>query len=274
MLSNVTFGQYYPVSSPVHRMDARVKLLLTVLYIVTIFVIQTYSGYIATLLVLLMTIAIAKIPLKTVLKSVKAVLFLILFTTILNLFFYKDQGESTVIWSWWIFTVTDGAVHYAFRMALRLGFLVTGTSVLTFTTTPVELTDGMESLMSPLRVIKFPVHDVAVIMSITLRFIPILMEETDKIIMAQSSRGADFSSGGLLKRARALLPVLIPLFVSAFRRAEELSLAMDSRCYNATDKRTRYKKMKISFRDIVGAGLYLAWLAFVIVDNAVLLLLV
>lgn len=272
MLSNVSFGQYYPVSSPVHRMDARVKLLLTILYIVTIFVVQTFSGYIATFLVLAITVIIARIPFKTVLKSVKGVLFLILFTTILNLLLYKGEYEQS--WSWWIFTVTDGAIDFAVRMALRLGFLVTGTSVLTFTTTPVELTDGIESLMRPLKVIKVPVHDIAVIMSITLRFIPILMEETDKIIMAQSSRGADFSSGSLLKRAKALLPVLIPLFVSAFRRAEELSLAMDSRCYNATDKRTRYKKMKISFRDIVGTLFYLGWLAFVIVDNSLLLLLV
>ncbi|MBR7110762.1 MAG: energy-coupling factor transporter transmembrane protein EcfT [Clostridia bacterium] len=272
MLNNVSFGQYYPVSSPVHRMDARVKLLLTILYIVTIFVVQTYSGYIATLVVLLLTIAIARLPLKMVLKSVKAVLFLILFTTVLNLLLYKD--EYTQSWSWWIFTVTDGAIAFSVKMALRLAFLVTGTSVLTFTTTPVELTDGIESLMRPLKVIKVPVHDIAVIMSITLRFIPILMEETDKIIMAQSSRGADFSSGGLLKRAKALLPVLIPLFVSAFRRAEELSFAMDSRCYNATANRTRYKVMKISFRDIAGAFLYLAWLAFVIVDNSFLLLLV
>lgn len=272
MLNNVTFGQYYPVSSPVHRMDARIKLLLTVLYIVTIFLVQTYSGYIATFLVLLLTVIIARIPIKTVLKSVKAVLFLILFTTILNLLFYKGEYETE--WTWWIFTVTDGAVDYATRMALRLAFLIMGTSILTFTTTPVELTDGIESLMRPLKVIKFPVHDVAVIMSITLRFIPILMEETDKIIMAQSSRGADFSSGGLLKRAKALLPVLIPLFVSAFRRAEELSLAMDSRCYNATDKRTRYKKMKMGFRDVVGIVLFLSYLAFVIVDNSVLLLLI
>ncbi len=272
MLNNVTFGQYYPVSSPVHRMDARVKLLLTVLYIVTIFVIQTYSGYIATFAVFLFTVILARIPIKTVLKSVKAVLFLILFTTILNLLFYK--GNYTESWEWWIFTVTDGAIHFAVQMALRLAFLVMGTSLLTFTTTPVELTDGIESLLRPLKVIKFPVHDVAVIMSITLRFIPILMEETDKIIMAQSSRGADFSSGGLLKRAKALLPVLIPLFVSAFRRADELSLAMDSRCYNATSKRTRYKKMKIGFRDIVGSFIGLALLAFVIVDNSVLTLLV
>lgn len=271
MLNNVTFGQYYPVSSPVHRMDARVKLLLTVLYIVTIFLVQTYSGYIATFLVLLVTIVISRIPLKTVLKSVKAVLFLIIFTMILNLLLYKGDYETE--WTWWIFTITDGALDYSVRMALRLIFLVMGTSILTFTTTPVELTDGIESLMRPLKVIKFPVHDVAVIMSITLRFIPILMEETDKIIMAQSSRGADFSSGGLLKRAKALLPILIPLFVSAFRRAEELSLAMDSRCYNATDKRTRYKRMKMGFRDVVGIAFYIAYIAFVIVDNTVLLLL-
>lgn len=272
MLENVTFGQYYPSRSVVHRMDASVKILLMILYIVTIFLVNTYSGYIATFLLLLLTVICAKIPLKTVLKSVKAVLFLILFTTILNVLFYK--GEYTVSWSWWIFTVTDGGLIFAGKMAFRLAFLVMGTSLLTFTTTPVELTDGIESLLSPLKLIKVPVHDIAVIMSITLRFIPILMEETDKIIMAQSSRGADFSSGGIIKKAKALLPILIPLFISAFRRAEELSNAMDSRCYGAPVPRTKHKVMKISLRDIMGALVYLGYLAFIIVDNSVLLLLV
>ena len=272
MLSNVTFGQYYPTHSVVHKMDARVKILLMILYIVTVFLVETYSGYIATFLVLISTVIVAKIPFHSVLKSIKAVLFLILFTTILNVFFYK--GDYTVEWSWWIFHVTDGGLIFAGKMAFRLLFLVLGASLLTFTTTPVELTDGIESLLSPLKVIRVPVHDIAVIMSITLRFIPILMEETDKIIMAQSSRGADFSSGGILKRAKALLPVLIPLFISAFRRAEELSLAMDSRCYGAPVKRTKHKVRKLCFRDFAGTFVYLCYLAFVIVDNVVLKLLV
>lgn len=271
MLNNVSFGQYYPTKSFVHKMDARIKLLLTVLYIVTVFLVQTYSGYIATFVVLLVTIIVARIPFKTVLKSIKAVIFLIFFTVILNVFFYN--GEE-VLWSWWILTIHKGAIDFAIRMALRLLFLVMGTSLLTFTTSPVELTDGLESLMTPLKFIKFPVHDVAVIMSITLRFIPILMEEADKIIMAQSSRGADFSSKNIIKKAKAMLPILIPLFISAFRRAEELSLAMDSRCYNATDKRTRYKKGRLTIRDLVGTLLFLSLLAFIIVDNQVLRLLV
>ncbi|MBQ2714931.1 MAG: energy-coupling factor transporter transmembrane protein EcfT [Clostridia bacterium] len=273
MLRDVTFGQYYPKNSFVHRMDARVKILLMILYIVTIFLVQTYSGYIATAFVLITTIVVARIPLKTVLKSVKAVIFLVLFTAILNILFY--QGESTtVVFSWWIIKVTDGGLLFAMQMAFRLIFLVMGTSLLTFTTTPVELTDGIESLLSPLKLIRVPVHDIAVIMSITLRFIPILMEETDKIIMAQSSRGADFSSGGIIKRAKALLPVLIPLFISAFRRADELSLAMDSRCYGAPVKRTKHKVRRISVRDIIGSIFYLAYLAFIIVDNSLLLLLI
>ena len=271
MLNNISFGQYYPKNSFVHKMDARIKLLLTVLYIVTIFLVQTYSGYIATFLGLITVIIVAHIPLKTVLKSVKAVIFLIIFTVILNVLFYK--GEE-ILCSWWIFTIHKGAIDFAIRMALRLLFLVMGTSLLTFTTTPVELTDGLESLMYPLKFIKFPVHDVAVIMSITLRFIPILMEEADKIIMAQSSRGADFESKNIIKKAKAMLPILIPLFISAFRRAEELSLAMDSRCYNATDKRTRYKKGKFTYRDLIGTLFFLSLLAFVIVDNVVLKLLV
>ena len=271
MLNNVSFGQYYPRKSFVHKMDARIKLLLTVLYIVTIFLVQTYSGYIATFGVLMLTIIVARIPLKTVLKSIKAVIFLILFTVILNVLFYK--GEE-VLCSWWIFTIHKGAIDFAIRMALRLLFLVMGTSLLTFTTSPVELTDGLESLMMPLKLIRFPVHDVAVIMSITLRFIPILMEEADKIMMAQASRGADFDSKNIFKKAKAMLPILIPLFISAFRRAEELSLAMDSRCYNATNKRTRYKKGRLGIRDLIGTLLFLALLAFVIVDNQVLRLLV
>ncbi len=272
MLSNVTFGQYYPTHSPVHRMDARIKILLMILYVVTIFLVQTYSGYIATFLVLLLTILVAKIPFFSVLKSVKAVIFLVIFTSILNIFFYK--GDFTQEWSWWIFHVTDGGLIFAGKMAFRLVFLVMGTSLLTFTTTPVELTDGIESLLSPLKLVRVPVHDIAVIMSITLRFIPILMEETDKIIMAQSSRGADFSSGGIIKRAKALLPVLIPLFISAFRRAEELSLAMDARCYGAPVKRTKHKVMKLTHRDLFGSIVYLSYLAFIIVDNVVLKLLV
>lgn len=273
MLRDVTFGQYYPKNSFVHKMDARVKLLLLILYMVTVFLVQTYSGYIATAVVFLTTVICARISLKVVLKSIKAVLVLVIFTSLLNLLFYRGESE-TVLLSWWIITITDGALAFAVRMAFRLTFLVVGTSLLTFTTTPVELTDGIESLLSPLKVIKVPVHDIAVIMSITLRFIPILMEETDKIMMAQSSRGADFSSGGILKRAKALLPVLIPLFISAFRRADELSLAMDSRCYGAPVKRTKHKVRKISFRDVLGTVFYLAFLAFVIVDNSVLLLLV
>lgn len=271
MISNVSFGQYYPTKSFVHKMDSRIKLLLTILYIVTIFLVKTYSGYIATFAVLVTTIIVARIPIKTVLKSVKAVIFLIIFTVILNVFFYK--GEE-VLCSWWIFVIHKGAIDFALRMALRLLFLVMGTSLLTFTTSPVELTDGLESLMYPLKIIKFPVHDVAVIMSITLRFIPILMEEADKIIMAQSSRGADFGGKNIFKKAKAMLPILIPLFISAFRRAEELSLAMDSRCYNATDKRTRYKRGKFTWRDLVGTLFFLSLLAFIIVDNVVLHLLV
>lgn len=259
MLKDVSFGQYYPTSSVIHRLDPRAKILLSIAFIVGVFLVESFVGYGVTALFLIITVLLSRIPFRNVLKSIRGILVLIIITAILNLLFYKGE---TVNWQWnfWIITVTDGGVIFASKMALRLVFLVMGTTMLTFTTTPIELTDGMESLMSPLKVVKFPVHDVALIMSIALRFIPTLMEETDKIMMAQKSRGADFESGNLFKRAKALVPILIPLFVSAFRRADELAYAMDSRCYNATPNRTRRKVMTVKVRDVVAAlitGLYI-----------------
>jgi len=250
MLNNISFGQYYPVQSVVHRMDARVKILLSILFIVAVFFVQTYLGYVVIFLLLVTMIAVSHVKLKSILKSIKGVIFLIVFTAVLNLIF--TQSGNT-LWAWWIFRLTDEGVRFTAMMALRLLFLVMGTSILTLTTTPIELTDGLESLMTPLKWIKFPVHDVAVIMSIALRFIPTLMEETDKIMMAQKARGADFESGNIFKRIKALVPIIIPLFVSAFRRAEELSFAMDARCYNSSSKRTRYRKMSLGFRDFAAS---------------------
>ena len=256
MLSNVTFGQYYPVSSPVHRMDPRVKILLSILFIVAVFFVKTYSGYGVLFVLLLMSIIVARVKITAILKSIKALIFLIVFTAILNLLFTKT---GNIVWEWWIIKITDDGIRLTIMMALRLLFLIMSTSILTLTTTPIELTDGIESLLTPLKLIRFPVHDLAIIMSIALRFVPTLMEETDKIIMAQKSRGADFESGNIFKRIRALVPVIIPLFVSAFRRAEELSYAMDARCYNASKKRTRYRKMSIHFRDIAASFIYIAF---------------
>lgn len=265
-MKDLTFGQYYPSDSVVHRMDARVKILLMVLYIAAIFFISSYFGYAVTLIFILAFSLVSKVPITKILKSVKRITVILVITALLNLFFVKP---GKVIAHWWIFTITDYGLNYAIMMALRLTFLVIGTTFLTLTTTPTELTDGLESLMTPLKYVKIPVHDIAVIMSIALRFIPTLMEETQKIMNAQKARGATFDTGHLHQRAKALLPVLIPLFVNAFRRADELAFALDARCYNATENRTKYKVQKIKFSDIVGILVVGGYLALVIVDKYV-----
>ena len=235
MFRDVAFGQYYPAKSFVHRMDPRVKILLNLLYMITIFLVQSYFGYALMLAYLLISIFASRIPLKSVLKSVKGIIFLALFTAIINLFFVKS---GNLLVDWWIFRITDDGVNFAVKMVVRLVFLVTSASLLTLTTTPVDLTHGIESLLKPLTWIKVPVDEFALIMSITLRFIPTLMDETDRIIRAQKARGASFDTGGLIARAKAFVPILIPLLVNAFRRAEELALAM--------------KKLKFSWRDLAG----------------------
>lgn len=262
-MGNITFGQYYPSESIVHRMDPRIKLLATILYIVIIFFIKTFSGYAITAAFVLIVVLLSRVPLKAVIRSIRGIIFLVIFTALINIFFFKD---GTPLVDWWIIRITKEGMLFASRMALRLILLVMGTSLLTLTTTPMSLTDGLESLMTPLKIIKFPVHDVAIIMSITLRMIPALMEETNKIILAQKSRGADFETGGLIKRAKALIPILIPLFVSSFRRADELAYAMDARCYNATPKRTKMKVMKIKAYDIVGFIAVMVFSAAVLFD--------
>ena len=269
MLKDVTFGQYYPAKSPIHRLDPRVKILLVIAYVVGLFLVNSFLGYALTAVLALTAVICSRIPLKSVLKSVKGILFLVLLTAILNLFFYGGEAEEWTA-TWWIFSIKDTAMFFAIKMVLRLFLLVLGTSLLTLTTTPIEITDGIESLLAPLKLIRFPVHDVAMIMSIALRFIPTLMEETDKIMMAQKSRGADFESGKLLARARALIPVLIPLIVSAFRRADELAYAMDSRCYNATDKRTRRKVLKVRTGDVIAFTVVAIYVALVVLTNGVL----
>ena len=254
MFKDVAFGQYYPSNSPVHRLDARVKLLLTLLFVISIFFIKTYFGFMLTLAVLLIVILLARLPIMSVLKSVRGILFIVVFTAVINLFFIKE-GEVLVHSG--IIMITKTGVHTTVKMVLRLVLLISGASLLSLTTTPVELADGLESLMAPLKLIKVPVRDIAMIMSIALRFIPTLFEETNKIISAQKARGASFDTGSIFARAKALLPVLIPLFVNSFRRADELAFAMDARCYNATDKRTKMKKAKLGIGDLI-AFLFIA----------------
>ena len=260
MFKDVAFGQYYPSNSPVHRLDARVKLLLTLLFVISIFFIKTYFGFMLTLAVLLIVILLARLPIMSVLTSVRGILFIVVFTAVINLFFIKE-GEVLVHSG--IIMITKTGVHTTVKMVLRLVLLISGASLLSLTTTPVELADGLESLMAPLKLIKVPVRDIAMIMSIALRFIPTLFEETNKIISAQKARGASFDTGSIFARAKALLPVLIPLFVNSFRRADELAFAMDARCYNATDKRTKMKKAKLGIGDLI-AFLFIAGYATVI----------
>ena len=263
MNSHFSFGQYYPADSIIHKMDPRCKLVLTIIYMVAIFLVKSYLGYVTTILLLLSTIFISKVPLKVVFKSIKAVLFLLIFTLIINLLFYK---QGTVLVSWWKITITWQGIDYAIKMLFRLSLLVMGASMLTFTTTATELTDGIESLLYPLKFIKVPVHDIAIIMSIALRFIPTLVEETQKIINAQKARGAQIDTGGFLTRVKAMLPILIPLFVSAFRRADELADALDARCYNASDKRTKMKVLKFRLADYMGLLILAIFVAAICVD--------
>ncbi len=264
MFKDVAFGQYYPADSIIHRLDARVKMLLTLMFVIAIFFVKSYFGFMLTAVILIGIVLLAKLPMMSVLKSVKGVMFIILFTAILNLFLIK-KGE--VLWSWKIFTITKDGVHTTIKMVLRLVLLITGASLLSLTTTPVALADGVESLMSPLKLIKVPVRDIAMIMSIALRFIPTLFEETNKIISAQKARGASFDTGGLFARAKAMLPVLIPLFVNSFRRADELAFAMDARCYNATENRTKMKKAKFGVGDAFALLFMIAFFVVILLER-------
>lgn len=250
MLRDVTFGQYYLTDSFLHRMDARIKLVLCLLFMVGIFFVVSFVGFAWITLFLMLAIVCSHVPLGSILKSIKGIIVLLILTALLNVFFTKT---GTLLAKWWIFEIYDQGLIFAAKMLLRLTYLVVGTSLLTLTTTPVDLTHALESLLKPLRVIKFPVHELALIMSLTLSFIPSLIEETDRIIRAQKARGADFDTGNIFKRVKAFVPILIPLFVGGFRRAEELANAMNSRCYEGSTKRTQLRVMKLSWRDLVGA---------------------
>ena len=252
MLNDVTFGQYYPAKSFVHNMDARAKIVFVIAYIVAIFLAENFYAMAAVVLFLALAVLFSRVPFGRVLRSVKMILFVIVFTAVLNLFFSSVGEDAHVIWEWGILSLSWESIVNMIFLALRLFLLVMGTAVLTLTTTPVELTDGIESLLTPLKWVRFPVHELALIMSIALRFIPTLVDETNRIISAQKARGADFETGGLIRRAKAMIPVLIPLLVSAFRRAEELGDAMDARCYSGSKGRTKYKKLVFTWRDLVG----------------------
>lgn len=261
MNREITFGQFYPADSFVHKLDPRTKLLASIVFIVAIFLCEYYWAFLACFVFLCVAIIFSKVPIINILKSVKAILVILIITVLINILF-SDRGDPFI--EVWVIKISFKGLEFAFFMAMRLIFLVLSTALVTLTTTPMTLTDGLESLLKPLKFIKFPVHDVAIIMSIALRFIPTLMEEIDKIIMAQKARGADFDQGNLVKKVKALIPVLIPLFVSTFRIADELALALDARCYNATEARTKMKVLKYGWRDAVSFLVTAALLTVVI----------
>lgn len=261
MLRDITIGQYYQTESVIHKLDPRVKIGGTLLYIISLFLFENVWGYILAALFLAMVIKLSNVPFKFMIRGMKSILFLLMITVIFNLFL--TPGEILI--SFWKLKITKEGLKMAVSMALRLSFLIIGSSVMTLTTTPNNLTDGMEKMLAPLKIFKVPVHEVAMMMSIALRFIPILMEETDKIMKAQIARGADFESGGLLKRAKALVPLLVPLFISAFRRANDLAMAMEARCYRGGEGRTKMKPLIYTKRDYMAYLVLVAYLAVKII---------
>lgn len=262
MLRDITLGQYYPGNSIVHKLDARVKIIATLVYIVVLFIFDNFYGFILTAAALATVIAVSKVPLKFILRGLKPVFIIILFTFILNLFMVKGE----VIWSFGFLHITKQGLRIAVFLGIRLVFLIIGSSLLTLTTRPISLTDGLEKLLSPLKKIGVPAHELAMMMTIALRFIPTLMEETDKIMKAQQARGADFESGNMFSRVKALIPILVPLFISAFRIAGDLAMAMEARCYRGDVGRTRMNEIKLKKRDYIAIAVMILFLAVSIME--------
>ena len=266
MLRDITLGQYYQSDSVIHKLDPRVKLITTMVFIISLFVVDNFIGYLIAALFLTMVIKLSKVPFKFMVKGMKSIMILLMITVVFNLFL--TPGEPLI--SVWKLTITKEGLRTAVLMAVRLTFLNIGSSVMTLTTTPNNLTDGLEKLMKPLKVLHVPVHEVAMMMSIALRFIPILLEETDKIMKAQIARGADFESGNLIKKAKSLVPLLVPLFISAFRRANDLAMAMEARCYRGGDQRTKMKPLQYKKRDVLAYTTVAAYLVVCIVVGRIL----
>ena len=252
MLRDITIGQHFPGNSLVHRFDPRLKLVLTILYIVLLFAASNPLGLALSLIFLAVMYAVAKIPFKLILKSLKPIFPIIVFTAVLNLFFVSGEGDP--VFKLGFLTVYAEGIRYAVLMAVRVMALIAGTSLLTYTTSPIVLTDAIEQLLKPLGRLHFPVHELAMMMTIALRFIPTLLDETDRIMKAQSARGADFVTGSIIQRAKNMVPLLVPLFISAFRRADELAIAMEARCYRGGVNRTRMKELQVTYVDYIGVG--------------------
>ncbi|MCX7748622.1 MAG: energy-coupling factor transporter transmembrane protein EcfT [Clostridia bacterium] len=266
MIKDITIGQYFQGDSLLHRSDPRVKILLTLVFLIVAFTVNTY---IALGILLIFTGAIikgSKISIRYALKGLRPVFFILVITSLFNIF----TVEGTVIWKYGYLRVTMEGIEASIKLILRISIMITGSSLLTFTTTPIALTDGMEKLLSPLKRIRLPVHEIAMMMTIAIRFIPTLLEETEKIMKAQASRGADFESGNIVKRAKSFIPVLIPLFVSAFRRADDLAVAMEARCYRGDIGRTRMKQLKLGWPDLISSAILIVFVLGIAVLNAFL----
>lgn len=266
MLRDITLGQYYPADSVIHKLDPRVKLVGTLIFLVSLFINDNFTGYIPAVLFLIMAIVMCKVPFSFMVKGMRAILFILIFSVVLNVFL--TTGEVLV--SFWKFTITKEGLMTAGMMAIRLTFLIIGSSIMTLTTTPNNLTDGLEKGLGFLKKIKVPVHEISMMMSIALRFIPILMDETDKIMKAQMARGADFEQKNVFKRVKSLIPLLVPLFVSAFRRANDLAMAMEARCYRGGEGRTKMKPLKYVRIDAIAYLVIFAYLGIVIALKIVL----
>lgn len=263
MIRDITLGQYYPGNSWIHRLDPRVKILATILYIVALFVVKDFIGFATAFVGLVAVTAISKVPVSFILRGLKPVFLIILFTFVINMFMIKGE----VLVSLWFLEITREGLRTAVFMGVRLVLLIIGSSLLTLTTKPISLTDGIEALLSPFRRFGLPAHELAMMMTIALRFIPTLLEETDKIMKAQQARGADFESGNIINRAKALIPILVPLFISAFRIAQELAMAMEARCYGGSVKRTRMNGMKLCSRDLAASVVFVIFLALIVLER-------
>lgn len=262
MIRDITIGQYYPADSLLHKLDPRVKLFGTMIFLISIFLFRGIYGFALITVFLISVIKLSKVPFGYMVKGLRAIVVLMVFTALFSLFLTNSQN---VVWHWKFLSITQEGIETAVKMIFRLTYLILGTSVMTLTTTPNELTDGLEKSLKPLQVIHVPVHDIAMMMAIALRFIPILIEETDKIMRAQMARGADFESGGLVKKVKAMVPLLVPLVISAFRRANDLAMAMEARCYRGGEGRTKMKPLAYTRRDYIGYLVLIVFLTSIIV---------
>lgn len=266
MLRDITLGQYFPGKSWIHKLDPRIKIIATLLFIIELFIVDNFIGFLIAGIVLGILIAVSKVPVSYIMRGLKPILLILIFTFALNMF----MVDGRILWQWKFLKITADGLEVAVFMAIRLVLLLMGSSMLTLCTRPLALTDGIERLLSPFKKIGLPAHDIAMMMTIALRFIPTLLEEADKIMKAQQARGADFESGGLMKRAKSLIPILVPLFVGAFRIAQDLAMAMEARCYRGGENRTRMNEMKFRKRDYAAIVMMVLFLAVIIIESRLL----